>query len=179
MRFRDTASRGFSLTELLLVIGIISLFTSFIIVGTTNPRRKARDARRYADLAQVGTALEAYYQLNGAYPSTESGGALYWRTVCTNGANSTAYDTYGSAGYIPDLSPGFIQFLPTDPSGCIGNGQFHGYIYKSNGADYKFATDWTAEIGDECKDGGQYFDPTHTDATHGWCAIYTPGALSW
>ena len=171
MRRAFKVSSGFSLIELLVVIAIIGILATIIIASVSKSRASARDARRYADLSQIQIALEAYYNLNSSYPST--GGA--WYTVCTNGANSTAYTTSGSSGYVPDLAPAFISALPTDPSGCTGIGTYHGYMYRSDGANYKIAADGTAEPGIECAVGKTFYDSRGS----GFCSLSTPAAAAW
>lgn len=171
--------RGFSLTELLLVIAIIGIFAALIMASSSGTRARARDAKRYADLSQLGQALESYYQSNygptgvGSYPDT--GGE--WRSVCMNGG--TTYTTTGAEGYIPDLAPTYISVLPQDPLGCGGTGNAKGYVYRSDGNDYKIATDRSAEVGEQCKSGDQFYDAQNADAANSWCALYTPGAAAW
>ena len=59
---------GFTIIEILVVIGIIGLLSSIILVGLTSFRQRGRDARRVSDLRQVQNALELYYAKNSAYP---------------------------------------------------------------------------------------------------------------
>lgn len=53
--------QGFSLIELLVVISIIGLLSSLAVVSLNGARQKARDAVRKADMAQLRTALNMYY----------------------------------------------------------------------------------------------------------------------
>ncbi len=62
-------NKGFTLIELLVVIAIIGLLASIVLVSLNSARAKARDVRRVADLKQVQTALEMYYDTNGSYPA--------------------------------------------------------------------------------------------------------------
>jgi len=62
--------KGFTLIELLVVVAIIGLLATLSIVALNTARAKARDARRVADIKQIQTALELYYNDQGVYPGT-------------------------------------------------------------------------------------------------------------
>jgi prepilin-type N-terminal cleavage/methylation domain-containing protein len=62
--------KGFTLIELLVVVAIIGLLATLSIVALNNARARARDARRVADVKQIQTALELYYNDMGSYPSS-------------------------------------------------------------------------------------------------------------
>lgn len=62
--------QGFTLIELLVVIAIIGLLSTLSIVALNQARARSRDARRLADVKQIQTALEMYYNDNYAYPDT-------------------------------------------------------------------------------------------------------------
>ena len=64
--------KGFTLLELLVVIGIIGLLASIIVVNLTGARKKARDIKRVADIRTIQPALESYYGKNGYYPTALS-----------------------------------------------------------------------------------------------------------
>ena len=61
--------KGFTLLELLVVIGIIGLLASILVINLTSARRRARDTKRVADVRNLQTANEDYYGKNGKYPS--------------------------------------------------------------------------------------------------------------
>ncbi|MEI6529626.1 MAG: prepilin-type N-terminal cleavage/methylation domain-containing protein [Candidatus Falkowbacteria bacterium] len=67
--------KAFTLIELLVVIAIIGLLSTLSIVALNTARARSRDARRISDIKQTQTALEMYYNDNGQYPSTLTGGA--------------------------------------------------------------------------------------------------------
>ena len=60
--------RAFTLVELLVVISIIGLLSSIAVVSMTSARSKARDGKRQADIKQIITAMQLYYDTNGKYP---------------------------------------------------------------------------------------------------------------
>lgn len=167
--------RGFTLVELLLVCALIAIFATVIIASTGNARSHGRDSRRYADLAQLTSAIESYYQSNygangwGSYPNTKVSGTAQWFSACN-----------GHSDYIPGITPTYIPSLPTDPSGCNGTGTIGGgYVYKSDGINYKLVIDGTIEQGGECMPGKQYYDPQRPTPAGKYCAIFTVGAATW
>jgi prepilin-type N-terminal cleavage/methylation domain-containing protein len=60
--------KGFTLVELLVVIAIIGMLSTIAVVSLSQARLKARDAKRIADMRQVGAGLEIYYSDKNAYP---------------------------------------------------------------------------------------------------------------
>src|SRR5574344_649626 len=64
--------KGFTLIELLVVIAIIGILATLAIVSLTTARSSSRDAKRIADLKQLQTALELYYNDYGSYPTALS-----------------------------------------------------------------------------------------------------------
>ena len=69
-------SAGFTLIELLVVIAIIALLASIVLVALNSAREKSRESRRVADVTQIATALELYYNDYGGYPSQTGLGEL-------------------------------------------------------------------------------------------------------
>ncbi len=66
--------KGFTLIELLVVIAIIGLLSTLAIVALNSARQKSRDAKRVADVKQIQTALELYYNDNFGYPASVTQG---------------------------------------------------------------------------------------------------------
>jgi type II secretion system protein G len=151
---------GFTLIELLVVISIIGLLSSVVMGSLNSARAKARDTVRKMDLDQLQKALALYYQDNGSYPSTgasEYDGA-YW--FGENDCSEEAKTTSGPGGYIPNLAPKYISILPLDLSkptnGCDG------YLYSSDGKEYKLLSHNTAETG-WANFGQKYYDQVRPD----------------
>lgn len=65
-------NKGFTLIELLVVIAIIGILSSVVLASLNSARKKARDARRVADLKQVQLALEMYFDTERKYPTSLS-----------------------------------------------------------------------------------------------------------
>lgn len=61
--------KGFSLLELLVVVGIISILLSIVASSYSTAQKKTRDARRVSDLKTIQQAAEQYYAVCGyRYP---------------------------------------------------------------------------------------------------------------
>lgn len=62
-------SRGFTLIELLVVVVIIGILASISVTTFFDYQRKARNAKREADISQIHKALILYDKLFGGIPS--------------------------------------------------------------------------------------------------------------
>ena len=69
--------KGFTLIELLVVVAIIGLLATLSVVALNTARAKARDAKRVADVKQIQTALELYYNnSSNGYPTASASTSL-------------------------------------------------------------------------------------------------------
>lgn len=168
--------RGFTLIEMLVVIAIISILIGIGINTFTIAQKKARDVRRKADLRNIQTALELYYQDHGSYPGGCSA------AVC-------AFASDSSAPWIPVLAP-YLPSIPTDPINKFTTGGPHatyGYAGSSGNPIYTYITyhnDPTTNVASEYQllallENGQdadacskknYTYTTDTGATGSWCS---------
>jgi len=64
-----SSQRGFTLIEVLVAATIIAVLTSIGVVSYQAANRRARDAKRKADLEQIRAALEMYKADSNWYPS--------------------------------------------------------------------------------------------------------------
>lgn len=100
-------TKGFTLVELIVVIGIISVMAiaMLAILDPISQFYKANDTKRKADLSQIQKALESYYQDKGRYPRT-NGSPNYCMQDTTT---STTY--CGGSTWIP-----YMNIVPRDPN---------------------------------------------------------------
>ncbi len=63
------SKKAFTLIELLVVIAIIGILATIAVISLYNTRAKARDAKRVADIKQVQTALELFFNDMDRYPT--------------------------------------------------------------------------------------------------------------
>lgn len=134
--------RGFTLLELLIVIGILAILstTMIIVINPAQMLKKARDSQRISDLNSLKTAI-AFYVTETSAPSI---GTIYTAKTYSDVdavlcgaagvATSTAQTTAG-LGWIPINFDGMtggspIGSLPTDPNKTlIGASPGRYYVY--------------------------------------------------
>ena len=128
-------SAGFTLTELLVVIGIIVLLAAIVIPMALKAYAKGRRARTAADLQSISVALDAYKADFGDYPRV--------------GANQAGAATLGLAligpygGPVTDL-PTYNAATTYNPGDVVTNGTATFVsILKSNGKAVTDAAYWT------------------------------------
>jgi general secretion pathway protein G len=93
--------KGFTLIELLVVIAIIGVMAALVIVNLSSANKKSRDSRRKADIAEIKTALELYYDDNLVYPTLTPRAA--------------------ASGISGSLVPKYIKTMPQDPRNTGAN----------------------------------------------------------
>jgi len=146
--------KGFTLLELLIVIGILAILSTTVVL-VINPAqllKKARDSQRISDLNTMKTAI-AYYITESSSPSIGVTTKTYsdgdGSVACTLGGSLADADdnqgefTASTAGWIPiafDIMAGGspVASLPQDPALEVSTGN-HYYVYGvASEADYTF-----------------------------------------
>jgi prepilin-type N-terminal cleavage/methylation domain-containing protein len=163
---------GFTLVELLVVIGVLGILATSVLTAI-NPLgqfQKGRNSTRRTDLKQLQEAIERYRVAIGRYPQTPGSG---W---C--GDPGSFWPNCG-ADYIPGLvAAGEIKNLPQDPKvGEIvrcSSAQHTTYLYRSNGTDYKLIAHCSPE--GRLDPADPFADPRRP--TYSW-AVYSPGGANW
>lgn len=100
-----TAQKGFTLIELMVVIVIIGLLSTFVILNVLPSQDKAMVEKVRADVALIEQAVEMYRLDNLSYPTTDQG--LEALTKKPDGL--VRPERYRADGY--------IKRLPDDPWG--------------------------------------------------------------
>lgn len=142
--------KGFTLVELLVVIGILAILTAAVVV-VLNPAellRQSRDAQRLSDFDAVRSAVSLYLSSattptvsNTGYAMVNTGYACYSLSGTCTATTSTAIDGTGwvAINFSELSSVGLnspLSALPVDP---VNNATYH-YAYKG------FNTDKTYEL---------------------------------
>jgi len=163
-------STGFTLIELLVVIAIIGILSSVVLASLNGARAKARDAARKVAMKQLQTALEMYYNDNGKYPLAYPGA---WGGVSTVPCGPGNGQTSGPNAYIAGLTSTYISTLPVDPA---APGSCNGYLYYSDGTNYKLLAHGTPESYPSA--GQAFYDPVRP--TWAWMLCSgNPACSSW
>src|SRR3989338_7711455 len=75
--FNFQFNTGFTMLEMLVVIGIIGILVGMGAVSYSSAQKKARDSKRKLDIGAIKNAMEQYYSLcNGSYPAAAAGGKV-------------------------------------------------------------------------------------------------------
>jgi|TARA_Y100000310_G_scaffold344455_1_gene457311 prepilin-type N-terminal cleavage/methylation domain-containing protein len=124
---------GFTLIELLVVIAIIGLLATFAAIALDSAREKSRDAKRVADVKNIQTALELFFNSNTSYPDLGASSS-YTLGVDVDCLDGGGFDTSCS-------DPIYIGLVPDDP--------------QSPTYDFVYAAETGDEVPIACEDFGE------------------------
>ena len=116
---RNKNKAGFTLIELLVVIAIIGLLASVVLLALNGARAKSRDAKRIADVRQLASAFELFFNDYNSYPTI---GYNAGPVIMTTTNATTA-----------KLAPTYIGLMPTAPTPpdapCVAGVGSNDYTY--------------------------------------------------
>jgi len=119
------SKKAFTLIELLVVIAIIGVLATVSIISLSNARAKSRDAKRTADIKQVQTALELFFNDNNRYPTFDEWGAGQLYSTSSSGTST------------------YMQVIPSAPTpvdgSCTNNQNTINYVPAPNGSSYSLS----------------------------------------
>lgn len=82
-------SGGFTLVEIVVVIGIMAVLTVIIYSSFDSSRAQSRDQKRISDISTIQISLEQYFQKNGIYPLALSAlTPVYMSEIPTDSTNN-------------------------------------------------------------------------------------------
>ncbi len=107
---------GFTLVELLLVIGILAILV-FVVLSAINPRRQlgqARNAQRQSDMQSIIEALSHYTIDTGYQPTGLTQGMANAKPICQFDMSVADCDALNGI-HLRMLSGSYLPTMPHDP----------------------------------------------------------------
>lgn len=110
--FSCREERGFTLVEIVLVVGVIAVLSAVVIGNLGESRKKSRDAKRISDLEQIELALRLYKDVHESYPTFDDGDFIgdgggvdtvlntYMGGIVKDPINSLSYRYYYDSSYV-------------------------------------------------------------------------------
>lgn len=126
--------KGFTLVELLVVMGILGVLVSLVAGNFRFSQIRGRDTQRKSDLKQIANALELFYSDYNQYPSSEDGYIMACYYLQGVGGNKCDWGEGEFRDVYDNLSTKtvYLKTLPKDPSSA------YSYYYRTIEENQKF-----------------------------------------
>ena len=123
--------KGFTLLEILLVVGIIAILAGIVILAI-NPAKQLADTRNAQRRSDILAILNATYQYeidkNGAAPATIATGATCQvdptNAIATSSATSSSIGSVDLYDYLVTGSSTYLNAIPKDPLSSTSTGYY-------------------------------------------------------
>ncbi len=135
MQSKYSAKRGFTLIEILVVIGIIAILATIVIVAI-NPARQFAQANNTTRTSNINTILNAIGQKMADNKGVFATGGCPALPVAPAAAQTIYADNTGPVGTSIDLSclaPTYVTALPIDPTAGAGVNTAYTVVVDANG----------------------------------------------
>jgi prepilin-type N-terminal cleavage/methylation domain-containing protein len=70
------SKKGFTLIELMIVIAVVAVLTTFILVALSGAREAAEDSKRKGAISQIRSFSSVHYSLQGGFSDLENANEL-------------------------------------------------------------------------------------------------------
>jgi prepilin-type N-terminal cleavage/methylation domain-containing protein len=111
--------QGFTIVELLIVIVVIGILAALVITTFTGIQQKARNTERETDIKALQGQIEAYYAVNGKYPTLANLNDAQFRTDNMKGLDAEALkDPKGTAQTLVGAAAANSYSYVATPTGC-------------------------------------------------------------
>ena len=122
----QTKHSGFTLLEILLVVGIIAILAGIVIIAINPSKQLAqvRNTERKSDLKQLYNGMTQFYIDKGYYPASTTLSTTTLTTICPTGASTSPAAGFDCVGMLnlSELVPTYIVSIPNDPATTTING---------------------------------------------------------
>lgn len=147
MKIKKINTKGFTLLEILLVVGIISILAGIVIIAI-NPNKQlgtTRDLQRKQAIGEINKALVQYYIDNGEYPTYADNLDTTLKEICNTGTTESTDNISECTNNDDDLInltqlvPDYLSSIPVDPAGSLSSLFIQTVYAAGNGTGYKVA----------------------------------------
>ncbi len=126
-------AKGFTLIEIIIVIGLIAILAAIVLIAI-NPARQfalGRDAQRTSNVNAILNAIGQRMADNkGIFEGLNAANGVICPTIPTT-PTTTVMTSGGGSGDLSCLVPTYIPALPLDPSSGLGTNT--GYVVSADG----------------------------------------------